>query len=482
MQEELCEVSSEISVISPIQPSPEILPISNAPRAVLKGAETLSQCKAEIGVSFYNVYHIIESNLRILENPAKVSSRDSGNRIDNYLAIDTETLEQARVNITNVLFHSVRLNEWQMIFRGVETKAEGAPTIRLEAFELKGPRAEEWLVRVTPDEVTISRPEGLITYTLLESEGATALFTTLECVKTALASGDFFKDDDEEWEDCNVESDDDPLSISAHLYLEDDLTPEQIRAAGTKAGLTEMLDSLIRDTRVYPLFANRILELIVATRDFSDWDFNPVDMVLGLHLGNNQYIRLTESLTSIFRDNTGFNIATGKNAKTVYGIVMAAKGVKPLNSVEDADDSDGGLFESLDLTATEESEEAALFAQPDTIDTFGMEAINRQESAAPKGEIETAPPSPQQEPVQPKEPESMTQNSEDNKPATVDTRTVNKDPLKFLKSAEGRVLSVMEACIPNDTQREAIKTLIKKEFRSVMNRYGKVSNDEEIDD
>jgi hypothetical protein len=42
--------------------------------------------------------------------------------------------------------------------------------------------------------------------------------------------------------------------------------------------------------------------------------------------------------------------------------------------------------------------------------------------------------------------------------------------LQYLKSVEGRVLTIMEAAIPSDSQREAIKTLIKKEFRREMSK------------
>ena len=50
-------------------------------------------------------------------------------------------------------------------------------------------------------------------------------------------------------------------------------------------------------------------------------------------------------------------------------------------------------------------------------------------------------------------------------------------PLNLLKSVEGRILTIMEAAIPSDTQREAIKTLIKKEFRREMNKIN--STDDE---
>ena len=47
-------------------------------------------------------------------------------------------------------------------------------------------------------------------------------------------------------------------------------------------------------------------------------------------------------------------------------------------------------------------------------------------------------------------------------------------PLQFLKSVEGRVLTIMEAAIPDKEQRNAIKTLIKKEFRREMSKAGRL--------
>jgi hypothetical protein len=54
------------------------------------------------------------------------------------------------------------------------------------------------------------------------------------------------------------------------------------------------------------------------------------------------------------------------------------------------------------------------------------------------------------------------------------TPPTQDDSLRYLKNVQGRVLSIMEAAIPSDTQREAIKTLIKKEFRREMSKIGKV--------
>jgi hypothetical protein len=53
--------------------------------------------------------------------------------------------------------------------------------------------------------------------------------------------------------------------------------------------------------------------------------------------------------------------------------------------------------------------------------------------------------------------------------------------LSYLKSVEGRVLTIMEAAIPNDQQRDAIKTLIKKEFRREMTKAnrGSFASDED---
>lgn len=54
-------------------------------------------------------------------------------------------------------------------------------------------------------------------------------------------------------------------------------------------------------------------------------------------------------------------------------------------------------------------------------------------------------------------------------------------PLSYLRSVEGRVLTIMEAAIPNDAQRDAIKTLIKKEFRREMTKAnrGSFASDED---
>jgi hypothetical protein len=49
-------------------------------------------------------------------------------------------------------------------------------------------------------------------------------------------------------------------------------------------------------------------------------------------------------------------------------------------------------------------------------------------------------------------------------------QAAEKGTLKYLKNVEGRVLSIMEAAFPNEGQREAVKSLIKKEFRREMSR------------
>jgi hypothetical protein len=481
-------LENELNISSEIPVAPPNEPTANAPRAVLRGTEVLSPCKAEVGIGFETVHQIIETNLRILENPPTVvtAHNEAIRRIDNYLGNDMEALEAARVAITNVLFHSVRLRQWEIIFHGTEKDVEGGTIGRLSAFQLS-PRNEDWRVYVTTDGVVVSRGLNSPIFTVLGGEDAEALFNTLENVRKALASGDFFKDDDDQWEDYNIESDDVPLGIAAHLVLEDDLTPEEVRASGDKIRMAEMLTSFTRNSNEYPFYANRVLELIAAAKAFPDWNYNPVDKVFGLYLDTTWYIRLTERETDIFRDQTRFDVASGKNATKLYHMVLEAQKHESSEQIDADDDSCEDLFGNLDLSAVEDGdgeEPASFFADANTVDTFGL---TDKAPIQPETPVEThvAPPLSQQEycePPQAKEPEPMTQRPDDNKPTTIDPRTVSKDPLKFLKSAEGRVLTVMEACIQNDAQREAIKTLIKKEFRTVMSRYGKTSSpDEEID-
>jgi hypothetical protein len=66
-----------------------------------------------------------------------------------------------------------------------------------------------------------------------------------------------------------------------------------------------------------------------------------------------------------------------------------------------------------------------------------------------------------------------------------DQQAAEKGTLQYLKSVQGRVLTIMEAAFPNDEQRNAVKTLVKKEFRREMERVnragaGLVESDNEI--
>jgi hypothetical protein len=53
-----------------------------------------------------------------------------------------------------------------------------------------------------------------------------------------------------------------------------------------------------------------------------------------------------------------------------------------------------------------------------------------------------------------------------------------KGTIQYLKSVEGRVLTVLEAAISSDSQREAVKSLIKKEFRREMNRVNRLEDED----
>lgn len=52
------------------------------------------------------------------------------------------------------------------------------------------------------------------------------------------------------------------------------------------------------------------------------------------------------------------------------------------------------------------------------------------------------------------------------------------DSLQLLKGVEGRVLTIMEAAFPNEGQREAVKSLIRKEFRREMNKINRVQDED----
>jgi hypothetical protein len=53
-----------------------------------------------------------------------------------------------------------------------------------------------------------------------------------------------------------------------------------------------------------------------------------------------------------------------------------------------------------------------------------------------------------------------------------------KDTIQYLKSVQGRVLTVLEAAFSSTEQREAVKTLIRKEFRREMNKVNNTIDDE----
>jgi hypothetical protein len=63
--------------------------------------------------------------------------------------------------------------------------------------------------------------------------------------------------------------------------------------------------------------------------------------------------------------------------------------------------------------------------------------------------------------------------------ADANKQAADKGSLQYLKSVEGRVLTVLEAAISNDSQREAVKSLIKKEFRREMNKVNRTPEEEE---
>jgi hypothetical protein len=55
----------------------------------------------------------------------------------------------------------------------------------------------------------------------------------------------------------------------------------------------------------------------------------------------------------------------------------------------------------------------------------------------------------------------------------------DKGTLQYLKSVEGRVLTIMEAAFPNAEQRDAVKSLIKKEFRREITKATRGTTDED---
>ena len=57
--------------------------------------------------------------------------------------------------------------------------------------------------------------------------------------------------------------------------------------------------------------------------------------------------------------------------------------------------------------------------------------------------------------------------------SAADVQAEEKGTIRYLKSVEGRVLTIMEAAFPNESQREAVKSLIKKEFRREMSRVNR---------
>jgi hypothetical protein len=75
-------------------------------------------------------------------------------------------------------------------------------------------------------------------------------------------------------------------------------------------------------------------------------------------------------------------------------------------------------------------------------------------------------------PMEPKKSTEPVQETKVEEPKPkVAAQNVDDIRLKFLKNVQGRVLTIMEAAIPNPAQCEALKTLIKKEFRREITRY-----------
>jgi len=69
---------------------------------------------------------------------------------------------------------------------------------------------------------------------------------------------------------------------------------------------------------------------------------------------------------------------------------------------------------------------------------------------------------------------------EETKPT--DAQATEKSTLNYLKSVEGRVLTVLEAALPDKEHRQAVKTLIKKEFRRTMNQVNRIQVPSEDED
>jgi hypothetical protein len=64
------------------------------------------------------------------------------------------------------------------------------------------------------------------------------------------------------------------------------------------------------------------------------------------------------------------------------------------------------------------------------------------------------------------------------KATVVAQQKVASDSVSRLKSLQGRILNIVEAALADKTQREAVKTLINKEFRRDMNKLSDVDTEE----
>jgi hypothetical protein len=57
-------------------------------------------------------------------------------------------------------------------------------------------------------------------------------------------------------------------------------------------------------------------------------------------------------------------------------------------------------------------------------------------------------------------------------------QATERGTIQYLKSVEGRVLTVLEAAFSSPEQREAVKSLIKKEFRREMNKVNRLPDED----
>lgn len=392
-------------------------------------------------------------------------------------------------------------------FTGTE-KEEDETNLRSVFYSVGGDTTSEALVVVC---------RGLTSYPLYDRDEANNLFETIRHAQHTIQMSLLqVRTPHIPWE----ETDDEPTGENLQAQLDIvDLDTAEIKnlhhltvaieefMSGVKSGYggTSEDDSspaTCNYTWDYTHYTIPILDTLVESLDLPEWKFIPggVDspsMYLLWTEKDSWLLRVRREDTTFYRQGRDpFPVADGKNARLLYDL-FSGEG-KPFRESNDDDDVFGEVVgdyvpeEVLKGVKTANTDEDDFF-----VDTTMDEALNSETLEEKRAEETT------KENEETMKADTPNQDVEcqscfdeegstkcvrpSHKPkteyrgTTVDAQAAEKGTINYLKSVEGRVLTVLEAALSDKGQRDAVKTLIKKEFRRTMNQVNRAQtpNDEE---